>query len=253
MHTNITYLYKLQDEVLSALSEFAKENEFPFVLTGGTALVRFLLKQHYRISYDLDFFSDRLNVFKYWNKKELEFFLLQNFNVVTFLDLSSSSLRMWRGVVGYNNTLVNIDFVDDQFSGIFKTTHLEGFPHLKVETIDEGIYFRKLFAVITGADNEKTIERIKDVVDLIQLDKVIPLPEFIECKFIPIMKENVGILDTEQFLTKFRLLHRILNENREEATVMLKETLLTKLTIKGILRWVEEKLKDLTVHFQQNR
>jgi predicted nucleotidyltransferase component of viral defense system len=59
----VRLLYSLQDEILSALSEFAKKNDFPFVLTGGTTLVRFLLKGFYRVSYDLDFFSNRLNVF----------------------------------------------------------------------------------------------------------------------------------------------------------------------------------------------
>ena len=239
----VRLLYSLQDEILSALSEFAKKNDFPFVLTGGTALVRFLLKSSYRVSYDLDFFSNRLNVFVSWDKKELEFFLLQRFNVVTFFDLSSASLKIWRGVIGYNNALINIDFVDDQFSGIFKTIPLEGFPYLKVETADEGIYFRKVFAVITGVENEKVVERVKDVVDLIQLDKVTPLLEFIKRKFIPIMKENAGTLDMENFLTKFHLLHKIIDKNSRKVAEILNETLLVVLTVQDILRWIEEKSK----------
>jgi len=245
------HLYFLQDEILSALSEFAKKNDFPFVLTGGTALVRFLLKNPYRVSYDLDFFSNRLNVFESWNKKELEFFLLQRFNVVTFFDLSSASLKMWRGVVGHDNASVNVDFVDDQFfSGAFKVIPLKDFSPLKIETADEGIYFRKVFAVITGVENEKVVERVKDVIDLIQLDEVTPLLEFMKHKFIPIMRENAGTLDMEKFLTKFHLLHKIIDENSRKIAEILKETLLVTLTVQDILRWIEEKSKALTEYFR---
>ncbi len=73
------HLYFLQDEILSALSEFAKKNDFPFVLTGGTALVRFLLKSSYRVSYDLDFFSVRNISDK--EVQEVISFLSQRFDV----------------------------------------------------------------------------------------------------------------------------------------------------------------------------
>jgi len=244
-------LYKLQNEVLSALSEFAGEHDFPFVLTGGTALVRFLLRKHYRISCDLDFFSNRFNVFENWNKKELEFFLLQKFEVVTFLNLSSSTLKMWRGVIGYENALVDVDFVDDQFSGIFETVTLREFPNLNIETI-EAIYFRKLFAVITGIKNEKVVDRIKDVVDLIQLDGITPLVDFLRDIFIPVLEQNAGTLNAREFLTKFSLLHRIIDRNSVKIEEILKETLLTKLTVRDVLRWLERKLRELTQYFQQN-
>jgi predicted nucleotidyltransferase component of viral defense system len=250
-HDNICSLYRLQDEILSVLSEFAKEQEFPFVLTGGTALIRFFFKNSYRVSYDLDFFSDKLDVFKNWKEIEskLRFFLSQKFQIVEFINYSSPSLKIWRGVVGNTDILVNIDFVDDQFSGIFKTVPLRGFPFLKVETADEGIYFRKVFAVITGVENEKVVKRIKDIVDLIQLSKKEPFPEFVEHKFIPIMKENFGLLDIEKFLTKFNLLYKVISKNEKEVAVLLQESLFTRLTVQEILNWIEKTSNALGKHF----
>lgn len=245
-------LYSLQDKVLQVISEFAKEHDFPFILTGGTALVRFLLRNPYRISYDLDFFSDRLNVFNGWDRKNLKSFLLRHFDVVIFSDLSSQSLKMWKGVVGNNNITVNLDFVDDQFSGIFETIPLEDFNPLEVET-PKGIYFRKLFAVITGTQNEdRVVERIKDVVDLIELDKKIPLVDFVADEFMTIIQQNFGTPDIEEFLTKFRLLYKIVKRNSEKVNIILNEKLLTTVTVQDLLRWVEKKLEVLTKYFQQN-
>ncbi len=178
MEMKFSRLYDFQDEILKALSEFAKWEEFPFVLTGGTALVRFLLKRAYRISYDLDFFYQGLSLSS-WSKRELEFFLLERFPVFAFRLLSSSTLRMWRAIIGKSGLMVSVDFVEDQFSGVFETIPLEGFSPLRVETAQEGVYFRKVFAATSYLEERKVVERVKDLIDLIELDKLAPLQDFV--------------------------------------------------------------------------
>jgi len=206
---NFSSLYNLQDEILGALSDFARKEEFPFVLTGGTALVRFLLKRTYRVSYDLDFFYQGLSL-EEWSKRELEVFLLGRFPLVDFRSLSSSTLNMWRAVIGNGSLMVAVDFVEDPFSGIFETVPLEDFQPLKMETAQEGVYFRKVFAITSYTREEKVIERIKDVVDLIELDKLIFLQDFILQTYSRIMKQNFGPLNRRKFLTKFSGLSKII-------------------------------------------
>ncbi len=240
------HLYFLQDEILSALSEFAKKNDFPFVLTGGTALVRFLLKSSYRVSYDLDFFSDRLNVFESWNYESLIEFLKGRFPVV-LAKMSKEGTQMLFVEVGSKNSIVRIDFVEDVFSGIFDSEEFSLTP-LRIEPIN-AIYFRKIYTVVTSSliRPEKLIERVKDIVDLIYLDqKVKPFSGYLLEEFLQIAQANFGTISHSRLLTIIDNVHNLVLDNAEFVNYILINTLYSKVSIEEVLKWLEEQKETIS-------
>ena len=242
-------LYSLQDRVLARISKFVDEYEFPFVLTGGTVLVRFNLKKEYRVSYDLDFFATA--PVKFWPMRELFSYLVDTFGNVVLTNVSSKSLTMFRMTIQEKNNTLLLDFVEDQFSGAFKTVPVPYFKNLQMETADEGIYFRKVYAVLGNAHKPKVAERIKDIVDLMELNKIKPFPTFLKYDFPLILRENGIVVDEKKLLERLNELPKLLIENKEIAENMLKD-MQSIYTFEEVLKWIELQLRNLKKGFRLN-
>ena len=242
-------LYSLQDRVLARISKFADKHKFPFVLTGGTVLVRFNLKKEYRISYDLDFFATA--PVKFWPMRELTFYLIETFGMVQTFNASSPSLNMYRIFISDGKAKIMLDFVEDQFSGAFKTVPVPDFKNLQMETADEGIYFRKVYAVFGNAHKPKVAERIKDIVDLIELNRIKPFSAFLKYDFPLILRENGVIVDEKKLLERLNKLPKLLMENKEIAEDMLRD-IQSIYTFEEVLEWIELQLRNLKKGFRLN-
>jgi len=178
-------LYELQDRILMSLSDFvAAGNKFPFFLTGGTALVRFHFKSAYRVSYDLDFFSTE-NVTKE-DVKRVASFLSDRFNISLKAEDVEEEIFVYE--VKEGELSVKVDFVRDPFLQVFEPEELEG-TSLLIDSM-RAIYFRKVYALIDLYVHERPVDRIKDVLDLMELSKsFMPLSDFVG-EFVEIWRQN---------------------------------------------------------------
>jgi hypothetical protein len=234
----------LQDEILSALSEFAKKNDFPFVLTGGTALVRFLLKSSYRVSYDLDFFSVRNISDK--EVQEVISFLSQRFDVRFKGVLGIEEIPIFKYEIVSRNIGIKLDFVQDPFAGIFVPQFLEG-TNLMLDSVF-AIYFRKLYAVLSASLQGIAIDRIKDILDLMELDRnVKPLPDFVFDDFCKVWRQNFPTkIDPDYIRKTLRRLFLDIGYRKEEVASVLEEIYFSNRTVEEIERWLliqQEKIR----------
>ncbi len=181
----VAKLYELQDKILALLSDFVSAgNKFPFFLTGGTALVRFHFKSSYRISYDLDFFSTEDITES--DVQHIAEFLSERVNVE--LKARNEEEKIFFYEVAEKDISVKLDFVKDPFLQVFEPQTLKE-TNLLIDSI-KAIYFRKVYAIIDLYINERPVDRIKDILDLIELSKrYIPLPDFVK-EFVEIWHQN---------------------------------------------------------------
>ena len=240
----IESLYNLQDEILSALSKFARDNDFPFILTGGTALVRFLLKSSYRISYDLDFFSIR--DFSPQELEQVVDFLSRKF-VVTFKGkLGTEEIPIYKYEVSSSTCSVKVDFVYDVFSGVFNPIILPG-TFLKIDVV-EAVYFRKVYSVLSSSIQGIAVDRIKDVLDLIKLDQEVqPFADYVINEFCKVWKQNVAREVTPAHVLKsLKKLFFDVEERKVEVEEVLHGIYLTNITVGEILRWLRSQIEKLS-------
>ncbi len=149
LKTDYKKLYRLQDNFL----DFWKTLDFPFYLTGGTALGRFYLNHRY--SEDLDFFvnqNENYNEYiEIFSKKINTFFNVENKKTLKY-DVFS------RFFINDNNTLLKIEFVND-------VAYRTGEPN--------NIYFGKIDTPFNILSNKiSTIinrEEPKDMFDIIHI------------------------------------------------------------------------------------
>ena len=239
--TNTDKLYKLQDEILLNLSDFVSGgNRFPFFLTGGTALVRFHLRSSYRISYDLDFFSTESI-----SEKDIEpivTFLSGKFKIGLIAKNSKNGIFIYE--IKGKNVQIKVDFVNDPFLQIFEPQKLEE-TKLLIDSI-QAIYFRKVYALIDLYINERPIDRIKDILDLMELSKrYMPLPDFIR-EFVEIWRQNFeSRIEAGLVAGALREIFNLLPYHKEKIEVLLSEIYYSNVGYAEIEKWVSEQVRLL--------
>jgi len=241
-------LYKLQDEVLSALSEFAGVYDFPFVLTGGTALVRFLLKDNYRISYDLDFFSTTCFSVQELIRvvEEVADFLSKRFYFEIKEPVGTFEIPIVKCEVSSESCSFKIDFVGDNFfSGIFQPVRF--LTNLYIEPLD-AIYFRKVYSLLSSSVQGIAVDRIKDTLDLIQLDgNVKPFTNYVVEDFCTIWKQNIPReISPLHILKSLKKLFLDVEERKEEVDKVLLEIYYTSITTEEVLKWLRFQIERLS-------
>ena len=234
-------LYKFQDEILLHLSDFVSAgNRFPFFLTGGTALVGFHLKSFYRISYDLDFFST-----EDISERDVEpiiTFLSQKFK----LGLSAKSTE--NGIFIYEikrkDISIKVDFVNDPFLQVFEPQKLEG-TELFIDPL-KAIYFRKVYALIDLYVNERPVDRIKDILDLMKLSKYyMPLSDFVK-EFVEIWRQNFeSEMQTGLIAGALREIFNLLPFHKKEIASSLQKIYYTNVKYREIEKWVSQQIRLL--------
>lgn len=178
------------------LEAFYSASEFPFVLSGGTALSRYYL--HHRESEDLDFFCKSFVLdFEYVYK-------IINLNLRTKGFICEEIERADKEgqikyiifVVSYADAAIKLDFLDDPFSGMWEPAMRKDYTDSPV-IVDaiELIYYRKLYSITYG--KHLLNERPKDLVDLYFLNNVKPVFEMIDYT----TEHNIG-LDWLSFFKK---------------------------------------------------
>ncbi len=175
-------LHQSQDTLLQQV--FAAESALlpgsTLILAGGTALARYHL--HHRISWDLDFFTDR--------SFDPAVLLRRLKNAGIALDDPSQEAggtfaTQLHGSVNLNGEIIKISFVEDIFAGMFDTMQC---GVTRTEVI-EGLYHRKL-RTITGTGEMRTAsghvlgqgarQKARDLFDLYVLEKKIqPIDKFV--------------------------------------------------------------------------
>lgn len=241
-------LYRLQDEVLSALSEFAGSYNFPFVLTGGTALVRFLLKNHYRVSYDLDFFSTTCFSVKELTEivKEIADFLSKRFHFEIKEPVGTPEIPIIKCEISSESCGFKIDFVGDNFfSGIFQPVKF--LVNLYIEPL-EAIYFRKVYSLLSSSVQGIAVDRIKDTLDLIQLDRnVKPFTNYVIEDFCAIWKQNIPReISPLHILKTLKNLFLNVEERKEVVDKALSEVYYTSITTEEVLKWLRFQIEKLS-------
>jgi predicted nucleotidyltransferase component of viral defense system len=186
-------LYKMQDVILDA---FYGSHEFPFVLSGGTALSRFYL--HHRESEDLDFFCKNIVLdFEYIYKIINQELRNRGFICEEIERADKEGLIKYiMLVVTFNGASLKMDFLEDPFSGMWEPGMRKDYTHSPV-LVDalELIYYRKLYAITYG--RHPLTERVKDLVDLYFLNEAKPIFEMIDYT----IEYNIG-LDWLRFFQK---------------------------------------------------
>ena len=138
---------------------------FPYVLSGGTALSRFYF--HHRFSEDLDFFGETVEFSLEMVEKVVGY--LRGYGVVCELVGRTNlpgRLKAASYVAGSENA-VKIDFLEDPFSGMWKPTvkKTESGVRFRVDALDQ-IAYRKFFSLLEQWHKSRSISRAKDLVDL---------------------------------------------------------------------------------------
>jgi len=241
----IDRLYELQDKILMSLSDFvATGNMFPFFLTGGTALVRFHLKNAYRVSYDLDFFSTE-DITKE-DVERVAFFLSERFCIS--LKAESTEEKIFVYEVGEGNLSVKVDFVRDPFLQVFEPKELGG-TSLLIDSM-WAIYFRKVYALIDLYVHERPVDRIKDILDLMELSRsFMPLADFVR-EFVEIWRQNFETkIQLGLVVEALRDIFLILPYHKQEIESVLKRIYYSSISYEEIEKWLRmqiRSLKDMT-------
>ncbi|HBF12752.1 MAG TPA: hypothetical protein DDW49_05095 [Deltaproteobacteria bacterium] len=154
-------VYKQQDQILSL---FKKRKNFPFVLSGGTALSRFYL--HHRFSEDLDFFCEEPDFS--FAKVELLMRGIGPFEMIGQTNLPSR-LKVASYAAG-KGLKIKVDFLEDPFSGMWNPTlkKAESGLTFRVDSIEQ-IFYRKFYSLLEQYHQTNTITRFKDIIDLYTL------------------------------------------------------------------------------------
>ncbi|SLM28190.1 conserved hypothetical protein [Desulfamplus magnetovallimortis] len=137
-------LYKFQDELLEIISSL----DNMFYLTGGTALSRFHNYNH-RYSDDLDFFTNKNNMFR----SELKDFLLKS-NHLEF-EITVESKDFVRILFSQNSLVLQLDFVHEYIEKIEKFNLIDNH---KIDTLNE--IMSNKFGAILNRDEPKDIADI---------------------------------------------------------------------------------------------
>jgi len=73
---------------------------------------------------------------------------------------------------------IKVDFVRDPFLQVFEPKELEG-TSLLIDSM-RAIYFRKVYTLIDLYVQERSVDRIKDILDLMELSRsFMPLADFV--------------------------------------------------------------------------
>lgn len=144
-----TTLYKLQDKFL----EFWSKHDYPFYLTGGTALGRYWLNHRY--SEDLDFFVNNDKNFKTYIQ-DIQIHIAEYFKTDKSQNVVYDTFA--RFFITENNGILKLDFVNDT---PYRTGKPIQFDFLLLDT-PENILSNKLSAILNR-------EEPKDIFDIIHI------------------------------------------------------------------------------------
>lgn len=194
-------LLKIQDTVLEA---FYSSPEFPFVLSGGTALSRYYL--HHRESEDLDFFCKNIILdFEYIYRIINLYLRTKGFicEEIERADIKGQIKYIIFVVSPANGLSLKMDFIEDPFSGMWEPVMRRDYTDspVLIDALDL-IYYRKLYAVTYG--KQSLTDRVKDLVDLYFLNEIKPIFEMIDYT----TEHNIG-LDWLSFFKKLDESHEI--------------------------------------------
>lgn len=179
-------IYDAQNAILDI---FYGLPEFPFTLSGGTALARYYL--HHRESEDLDFFCKNIDLdFEYVHKTVNRNLRLNGFicEETERVDKQGQIKYIIFIITSPKGESIKVDFLEDPFSGMWEPQARGDYTShpVYVDSI-ELIYYRKLYAVTYG--KHLISDRIKDVVDLYFLNKEKPLLTMMDYT----IQHNIGI------------------------------------------------------------
>jgi len=234
-------LYKLQDKILAFLSDLvAAGKPFPFFLTGGTALVRFHLKSAYRISYDLDFFSTEETTKE--DVKRIVSSLSERFSV--FLKAENEEEKILVYEVREGGLSVKVDFVRDPLLRVFEPEELEG-TRLLIDSA-RAIYFRKVYALIDSYVHGRPVDRIKDILDLMELSRsFMPLSSFIK-EFVEIWRQNFETkIHSGLVAGALRDIFLALPYRKQEIESALERIYYSSISYEEMERWLRTQMESL--------
>lgn len=187
-------VYHSQDRILSVLS---KIKDFPFVLSGGTALSRFYF--HHRFSEDLDFFSGE-TIYSFEKIEGIVNFLRRSGLICELVGRTETPGRLKAASYTISGELpIKVDFLEDPFSGMWKPVkrRTETRVSFRIDALDQ-IYYRKFFSLLEQWHRTKEIGRMKDLVDLYWLhqshrsiEKTIAL---LRKNHVPIVEEKIILI-----------------------------------------------------------
>ncbi len=198
------------------------------------------MRNSYRISYDLDFFST-----KGISEEDVEpiiTFLSGKFEVGLIARNNKSGLFIYE--IKGMDVSIKLDFVNDPFLQIFEPQKLEG-TELLIDSI-QAIYFRKVYALIDLYINERPIERVKDILDLMELSKHYkPLPDFIR-EFVEVWRQNFeSRIEAGLVAGVLREIFNLLPYHKEKIEVLLSEIYYSSVGYAEIEKWVSEQMRLL--------
>lgn len=187
-------IYAEQDRILTALK---KLRNFPFVLSGGTALSRFYF--HHRFSEDLDFFCEEID----FSFEKIEKIMILLRKEGFSCKLSTQSARPGHLAAAIyeigRKTRIKVDFLEDPFSGMWNPVQRKsdaGYT-FRVDALDQ-IYYRKFFALIEQWHKIRRIRRTKDLVDLYALHRyhrsIEKTVEYYRRHRVPVLEEKLIVI-----------------------------------------------------------
>ena len=132
------------------------------------------------------------------------------------------------------------------FSGIFIPDTLSG-TTLSIDSI-EAVYFRKIYSLLSSSIQGIAINRIKDTLDLIQLDRSVkPLMDYVVEDFCEIWKQNVARKVTPLHILKsLKKLFFDVEEEKEKIEEILHKVYFTNITVGEILEWLRDQIERLS-------
>ena len=185
-------VYREQDEILVVLK---RKKDFPYVLSGGTALSRFYF--HHRFSEDLDFFCERAT-YSFEKIEEIVNYLRKagfRCELVARSDLPRRLKAATYTVSSHDP--IKVDFLEDPFSGMWDPVQrkTESGLSFRVDALDQ-IYYRKLFSLLEQWHRTREITRTKDLVDVYSLHRYHRSLE----ATIPLFRKNHVPVDEEKLI-----------------------------------------------------
>ncbi len=231
---NVERIYILQDQILQVLGKL----EIPFVFSGSTPLARAFYNHRY--SFDLQFFSkdgklDKDVVNKISNELKKNFTLLEKQETKKFnfpKQINCFQLKVVSNEDKNSENLVNVEFIQDLFNGIFKTIKLE--IGIDLEEL-EGIYFRKLIDFFNNPLSAGNI------VDIIVMDEEYPLDDFYP-EFTKILEKKGFKVNEKQLLENLKTFKEKLEKDIIEIDKELK-FLGSIIDVYHVKKWINNKIK----------
>lgn len=216
------------EKIIHLAKEISKTRDFPFYLSGGTALSYFYLK--HRESADLDFWGempDFRGVLK----------IISDLKERKISEIARSSEKGNAKVIMFSIDSIKVDFIEDIYNGVYRKDDIV--ENIPVDSV-YGIYYKKLQAVSGIQVENETGKPVsagyrisaKDMYDLYHLSKIETLSEFInhvKRDNLPINEkliiQNIRRADYMSLFSEFDLIKQIIKTDfRVMKEYFLRET-----------------------------